>query len=667
MWALGEIVKAQAGILEARSPSDVAREDPQAVEDALTDSADAAWIEPQLLALVGLGAESELGGDRRGQAFAAWRRFLEALAEQRPLVLVVEDLHWADDSMLDFVDELVDWVTGRPAARRRDGPAGAAHAAAGLGRRQAQRDDVALVSRSRTSRRPGSSAALLARPVLPRRPADPARDTPAATRSTRSSSPSSTSSAAPPRTSAPRDIAGRHRRPPRRARPPTRRTSSQDARSSERSSGAVRSRRDAEVDRRDTLHSLERKGFVRASGAVDREPRVEYAFAHALVRDVAYGQLPRAERAAKHRAVAEWIESLGRNGGPRGDARLPLAVGARARPSALARRSRSSRSEPGSRAHAGDRASSLNAFARGEPLRAGPRHSGRATIARYPSSCSEARRSALQRGRRRDEQALEDARDALARDGRSRAPRPRPRRCSHELPGSGATATRGRSTTSSAPRRSSNERAPSLGVGSRSRLVCSLPDAHGRHRWRRSACEPWKRSRWRRASISTDLRIHALTTIGRRKENLGDIGADDASSSARSRSLGGRLAAVAGALNNLAVVARHRSTCVRVDELSGRQPRSAERFGDANIARFLAEISPGACILGEWDEALSAPTRSSPSARRRSPHPRGPDPPVPRLHEARAGRAQRRSRRLRTALELARAMRIDPEIMVPAL
>ena len=53
-----------------------------------------------------------LGGDRRGEAFAAWRRYLEALAEQRPLVLVFEDLHWADEGLLDFVDELVDWLSG---------------------------------------------------------------------------------------------------------------------------------------------------------------------------------------------------------------------------------------------------------------------------------------------------------------------------------------------------------------------------------------------------------------------------------------------------------------------------------------------------------------------------------------------------------------------------
>src|SRR4029077_2477099 len=38
----------------------------------------------------------------------------------------------------------------------------------------------------------------------------------------------------------------------------------------------------------------------------------EYAFRHVLVRDVAYGQIPRAERSDRHRAAAEWIASLGR-------------------------------------------------------------------------------------------------------------------------------------------------------------------------------------------------------------------------------------------------------------------------------------------------------------------------------------------------------------------
>ena len=51
---------------------------------------------------------------RRGEAFAAWRRFFEALAERRPLVLVFEDVQWADDGSLDFVDHLVDWSSGVP-------------------------------------------------------------------------------------------------------------------------------------------------------------------------------------------------------------------------------------------------------------------------------------------------------------------------------------------------------------------------------------------------------------------------------------------------------------------------------------------------------------------------------------------------------------------------
>jgi tetratricopeptide (TPR) repeat protein len=61
-----------------------------------------------------------------------------------------------------------------------------------------------------------------------------------------------------------------------------------------------------------TFHSLERKGFVRRQRRSSVEGESELAFAHALVRDVAYGQIPRTDRAAKHRRVAEWIESLGR-------------------------------------------------------------------------------------------------------------------------------------------------------------------------------------------------------------------------------------------------------------------------------------------------------------------------------------------------------------------
>jgi tetratricopeptide (TPR) repeat protein len=60
---------------------------------------------------------------------------------------------------------------------------------------------------------------------------------------------------------------------------------------------------------RETLHDLARKELVRTVRTSSVHDQAEYSFWHALVRDVAYGQIPRAERAAKHLAVAAWIES----------------------------------------------------------------------------------------------------------------------------------------------------------------------------------------------------------------------------------------------------------------------------------------------------------------------------------------------------------------------
>jgi len=58
------------------------------------------------------------------------------------------------------------------------------------------------------------------------------------------------------------------------------------------------------------LHGLERKEFIRRDRRSSIAGETQYAFLHALVRDVAYGQIPRAERADKHRRAAEWLASL---------------------------------------------------------------------------------------------------------------------------------------------------------------------------------------------------------------------------------------------------------------------------------------------------------------------------------------------------------------------
>ena len=63
-------------------------------------------------------------------------------------------------------------------------------------------------------------------------------------------------------------------------------------------------------DTEDRLHALERKELVRHDRHASLAGESEYAVRHVLVRDVAYGQIPRARRADLHVRAAQWIESL---------------------------------------------------------------------------------------------------------------------------------------------------------------------------------------------------------------------------------------------------------------------------------------------------------------------------------------------------------------------
>ena len=112
-WALGEIVKAQAGVRENDAAPLAAEKLGRAVADIVHEG-DRRWVEASLRPLVGLAPEDVALADRRTELLAGWRIFLESLAEQRPLVLVIDDLQWADDGLLDFVDSLVDLVEGVP-------------------------------------------------------------------------------------------------------------------------------------------------------------------------------------------------------------------------------------------------------------------------------------------------------------------------------------------------------------------------------------------------------------------------------------------------------------------------------------------------------------------------------------------------------------------------
>jgi len=105
-WALGEIVKAEAGILESDAIATVEEK----LEKVLPEGPDREWFRQRLRPLLGL----ESPPASRDENFTAWRRFLEYLTRDHPTVLVFEDLHWADEALLAFLDHLAEHVGSAP-------------------------------------------------------------------------------------------------------------------------------------------------------------------------------------------------------------------------------------------------------------------------------------------------------------------------------------------------------------------------------------------------------------------------------------------------------------------------------------------------------------------------------------------------------------------------
>ena len=216
-------------------------------------------------------------------------------------MLVFEDLHWADDDLLDFVDELADWIDGVPllvvaTARpelleRRPGWGG--------GKRNAQTLSLAPLADDDTAR---LLSALLDRLVLPaeaqQAAARPRRRQPALRGAVRAHV-----------RGARRCLGATFPRPCRESSParldslpPEEKRLLLDAAVLGKTFwvGALESIGGADGGARDRLHALQRKEFVRRERRSSVAGETEFAFTHLLVRDVAYAQIPRAERAEKH-------------------------------------------------------------------------------------------------------------------------------------------------------------------------------------------------------------------------------------------------------------------------------------------------------------------------------------------------------------------------------
>jgi class 3 adenylate cyclase/tetratricopeptide (TPR) repeat protein len=310
-WALSEMVKAQAGIQENDTPEaahDRLRESVTAVVEGIDDQA---WVMQHLVPLIG-GPPPE--GDNPNEKLAAWRRYFEGLAEQHPLVLVFEDLHWADEGLLDFIDHIVDWSSGVP---------------------------IFVVGTTRPElldRRPGWGGGKLNSTTLALQPL-PDADAALIIHQVLEQSllPADTQQVLVERAGGNPLYAEQF------ARLYVERGSAEDLPLPETIQGIIAARLDglsgdekrllldaavlgkvfwsgaaaslAELDApaaEGALHSLERKGILRRERRSAVTGEDEYAFRHVLVRDVAYGQIPRGERGEKHLKAAAWVEGLGR-------------------------------------------------------------------------------------------------------------------------------------------------------------------------------------------------------------------------------------------------------------------------------------------------------------------------------------------------------------------
>jgi class 3 adenylate cyclase/tetratricopeptide (TPR) repeat protein len=112
-WALAEMVRSRAGITEAAEPSEARAKLTVTLNEWVTDEDERRWLEPRLLQLLGLEAADDERPDRES-LFSAWRVFFESIAERGVVILVFEDLQWADDGLLDFIDHILEWSRERP-------------------------------------------------------------------------------------------------------------------------------------------------------------------------------------------------------------------------------------------------------------------------------------------------------------------------------------------------------------------------------------------------------------------------------------------------------------------------------------------------------------------------------------------------------------------------
>ncbi|MGH8987103.1 MAG: ATP-binding protein, partial [Acidimicrobiales bacterium] len=113
-WALAEMVRMRARISELEDSGSARGKLASTVEEYVELPDERRWIEPCLAHLLGLGGPWGPTTEDRQELFAAWRSFFERVAARATVVMVFEDLQWADGGLLDFVESMAEWSRNHP-------------------------------------------------------------------------------------------------------------------------------------------------------------------------------------------------------------------------------------------------------------------------------------------------------------------------------------------------------------------------------------------------------------------------------------------------------------------------------------------------------------------------------------------------------------------------
>ena len=314
VWAFAEILKSHAGILD----SDDAATAVAKLDASLSDDPDRDWIRERLLPILGIGSPSSADYE---ETLSAWVRFIELLAEERPAVVVFEDIHWSDDALLRLLGQIVNGssavrllviATTRPELFERGGAS--AHLVRGRVVDLAPLADADVASLAATllggaplspeleetvlSNAGGNAlyAGEFVRLLLDRRALVQAGGAWRLAAGAAISVPDTTQGLIAARV----DIL-----------PPVQRRLLGDAAVVGATfwADALTAIGDLQLDEViEALEDLARRHHVSFAPESTLAGEVELRFTHVLVRDGAYAQLTRRERAEKHQAVARWIE-----------------------------------------------------------------------------------------------------------------------------------------------------------------------------------------------------------------------------------------------------------------------------------------------------------------------------------------------------------------------